>query len=153
MFTLPSYVEGSLTKKPFDLRDRDVLHVKRDDVAALEVAGPEGAYALARDERGEWVFTSPLKTRAGRWSVDGLLGTLESLRMESVAAETAADLKAYGLDKPVRTVTLGLPGGARKTLEIGSAAAEKKRHARVVGSPLVAVIPGGVVERPGQGDG
>ena len=66
--------ESSLDKKPFDLRDRDLLHVKRDDVKTLEVAGPEGAYALARDEKGEWAFTKPLVTRAGRWSVDGLLG-------------------------------------------------------------------------------
>ena len=65
-------------KKPFDLRDRDVLHVKRDAVRALEVSGPEGGYALARDDAGEWAFTQPLATQAGRWSVDGLLGSLET---------------------------------------------------------------------------
>jgi hypothetical protein len=153
VFTLPSYVEGSLAKKPFDLRDRDVLHVKRDDVTSLEVAGPEGAFALARDDRGEWVFTSPIRTRAGRWSVDGLLGTLESLRMDAVAAENAEDAKAYGLDKPSRTVTLGLPGGARKTLEIGSPAGEKKRHVRLAGSTQIAVIPDGVVDDLAKGMG
>ena len=86
VYLLPSWVEGSFDKKPFDLRDRDLLHVKRDDVRQLEVTGPEGGYALARTDAGEWAFTKPLATRAGRWAVDGLLGTVESLRMESVAA-------------------------------------------------------------------
>jgi UDP-N-acetylmuramyl pentapeptide synthase len=40
---------------------------------------------LAKDDTGEWAFVAPLKTRAGRWSVDGLVGTLESLRMDEVA--------------------------------------------------------------------
>jgi hypothetical protein len=126
VFTIPSYVEGSLNKKPFDLRDRDLLHVKRDAIKTLEIAGPEGDYALARDEKGEWAFTKPLQTRAGRWSVDSLLGTIENLRMESVAAEEAKDLKPFGLLKPARTVTLGLADGSRKALEIGSPAEAEK---------------------------
>lgn len=151
VFTLPAYLETSFTKKPFDLRDRSVLHVKRDAVKTLEATGPEGSYALARDDKGEWSFTGPVATRAGRWSVDGLLGTLEGLRMESIAAEEAQDLKAFGLDKPVRTVTLGLGEGGRKRLEIGSRAGENKHHAREAGSRLVAVIPGAVVDDLAKG--
>jgi hypothetical protein len=151
VFTVPAYVESSFSKKPFDLRDRDVLHVKRDAVRTLEVQGPEGAYALARDEKGEWAFTRPLKTRAGRWSVDGLLGTLEGLRMESIAAEDAADLKPFGLDKPARVVTLGLEGGQTRTLQIGSSPSEKAYHAREAGSRTVAVVPGAVVDDLAKG--
>jgi hypothetical protein len=109
------------------------------------VQGPEGAYALARDEKGDWAFTRPIQTRAGRWSVDGLLGTLEGLRMESVAAEQAKDLKAFGLDKPARVVTLGVTEGGTKTLQIGSSPGEKKYYAREAGTSLVAVVPGAVV--------
>ena len=153
VFTVPAYTESSFNKKPFDLRDRDVLHVKRDAVKTLEVQGPEGAYALARDEKGDWAFTRPLKTRAGRWSVDGLLGTLEGLRMESVVAEQAKDLKAFGLDNPARVVALGLADGGTKTLQIGSGAGEKKYHAREAGSGLVAVVPGAVVDDLAKGMG
>ena len=151
VFTVPAYVESSFAKKPFDLRDRDVLHVKRDAVRTLDVQGPEGAYALARDDKGEWSFTRPLKTRAGRWSVDGLLGTLEGLRMESIAAEDAQDLKPFGLDKPARAVTLGLEGGATRTLQIGSSPSEKKYHAREAASRMVAVVPGAVVDDLAKG--
>ncbi|MGD8895042.1 MAG: DUF4340 domain-containing protein [Acidobacteriota bacterium] len=148
IFVVASYVESSFEKKPFDLRDRDILHVKRGDVRALEVEGPEGDYSLARTDAGDWAFTKPLATRAGRWSVDGLLGTLENLRMESVAAEPAESLKPYGLDRPRRSVHLVLSDGTTRTLEIGSPAGEEdegKYYAREKGSSVVAVVPGAVV--------
>lgn len=161
IFLVPTWVEGTFDKKPFDLRDRDLLHVKRDDVRSFEVTGPEGSFALARTDAGEWAFTKPVATRAGRWSVDGLLGSVESLRMEQVAAEAATDVKAFGLDRPARTVSLVMKDGSTRTLEIGTPApdpaatpapspspgekAEKpkpaKYYARQAGTGLVAVVP------------
>jgi hypothetical protein len=153
VFTIPSYLETTFAKKPSDLRDRDLLHVKRDAVQTVAVTGPQGSYALARDERGEWAFTAPMATRAGRWSVDGLLGTLEGLRFDSVAAEQAADLKKFGLAPPARTVSLGLGDGGARKLEIGGKApeADHKYYAREAGGTLVAVIPGAVVDDLAKG--
>jgi hypothetical protein len=166
VYLVPQWVEGGFDKKPFDLRDRDLLHVKRDDVRQLEVTGPEGAYALARTDAGEWAVTKPVATRAGRWSVDGLLGTIENLRMESVAKDAATDVKEYGLDKPARTVSLVLKDGSIRTIEIGAGLPEPapspspspspspakkgekpappkptKYYARQAGTGLVAVVP------------
>ncbi len=152
VFTIASWQESSFNKKPFDLRDRDLLKVKRDAVKALEVSGPGEGYALEKSDKGEWGFTRPLKTLAGRWSVDGFLGTLESLKMESVAAEDVAkDQKKYGLDKPQRVVKLTLADGGYKILEIGSSPADKKYHAREASSSLVAVIPNAVVDDLAKG--
>jgi hypothetical protein len=142
VYLVPSWIEGSFDKKPFDLRDRDLLHVKRDDVRSIEVVGPEGGYALARTDAGEWAFTKPVATRAGRWSVDGLLGTIENLRMESVAADAATDVKPFGLSQPSRSVTLVLKDGAARTLEIGAAAPDP------AASPAPSPSPGGKAERP-----
>jgi hypothetical protein len=143
VFTVPSYLEGTFDKKPFDLRDRSVLHVKRDAIKTLEITGPEGAYSLARTAKGDWAFTAPIQSTAGRWSVDGLLGNLETLQMDSIVAEEAKDLKPYGLDKPARTVVIGLQDGGAKRLEIGSAAgaAKDKFYARDASRNLVAEIP------------
>jgi hypothetical protein len=170
VYLLPSWVEGSFDRKPFDLRDRDLLHVQREDVRQVEVAGPEGRWALARTDAGEWTFTRPVATRAGRWSVDGLLGTIESLRMEDVAAEEATDLRRFGLDRPARSVTLVLADGAARTLEIGAPApdspgppapspspGEKPRparyYARQAGSGLVAVVPAALADDLAKGMG
>jgi hypothetical protein len=178
VYLVPQWTEGTFDKKPFDLRDRDLLHVKRDDVRQLEVAGPEGGYALARTDAGEWAFTKPVATRAGRWSVDGLLGTVENLRMESVAAEAATDVKAYGLEKPARTVSLVLKDGSTRALEIGAAAPDPtatpsptptpspgkkgekpeppkptKYYARQAGAGLVAVVPATLADDLAKGMG
>jgi len=150
VFTVAAYQEGALSKKPFDLRDRDVLHFKQDAVASIDVTGPQGAYSLASDGT-HWTIVRPLNTRAGRWSVDGLVGALAGLRMESVAAESAEDLKPYGLDKPVRTVRVGLKDGSSRTLEIGSGAGEKLYHAREAGGRQVVVIPGAIVDDLAKG--
>ena len=61
VFTVPSFGVSALEKKPFDFRDRDLLHVKRDDVQTLEISGPEGSYALVKDDKGEWAFNKPLQ--------------------------------------------------------------------------------------------
>jgi hypothetical protein len=151
VFTIASFVESSLDKKAFDLRDRDFLKIKRDAVKTLAVVGPEGSYTLARDDKGEWAFKAPLATRAGRWAVDGLLGSIENLRMDSVAAEDAKDLKPFGLDKPARTVTMGLADGSSRTLEIGAATADKKYQVRQSGSAMVAVVPGALVDELAKG--
>jgi hypothetical protein len=151
VFTFAAYQTGSFEKKPFDLRDRNLLKVKRDAVQTLEITGPGESYALARNDQGEWAFTRPVASLAGRWSVDGLLGTLESLRMDAVAAEDAKDLKPYGLDKPVRTVTLGLAEGATRRLEIGSSPEQRKYHVREASSRLVAVIPAALVDDLAKG--
>ena len=153
VFTVPAWGASSLEKKPFDLRDRSLLHLKRDEVKTLEVRGEKESYTLSRDGGGEWSFTAPAATRAGRWSVDGLLGALEGLRMESIASEDARDLKPYGLDKPAWTVKLGLADGTTRTLEIGSSPAEKQYHAREASTRLVAVVPGAVVDDLGKGMG
>jgi len=146
VFTVPSSTKTTFEKKPFDLRDRDLLHVRRDAVKAVEVIGPEGNYSVAKGERDNWTLTQPVATAADRWGVDRLLGSLESLRMESVATEAAKDLKPFGLVKPARAVTLVLKDGNKKVLEIGSAAPDDKLYAREAGSPLVAVVAKTLVE-------
>ncbi len=176
IYLIPSWIESSFDKKPFDLRDRDILHVKRDDVRSMEVTGPEGGYALARTDAGDWAFTKPIATRAGRWAVDGLLGTIENLRMDSVAAEEAKDAKEigrFGLEKPSRSVTLVTKDGQAHTLEVGNGIAEpaaspspspspagkpekpkpSKYYVRRAGSGLVALVPATLVEDLAKGMG
>jgi hypothetical protein len=148
VYLVPQWVEGSFEKKPFDLRDRDLLHVKKDDVRSLEVAGPEGGYSLARTDAGEWAFTKPVATRAGRWAVDGLLGTVENLRMESVAAESATDLKAFGLDKPARTVSFVMKDGSTRSLQVGAPAPDPTATPSPTPSPSPSASPGKKGEKP-----
>jgi len=83
--------------------------------------------------------------------VDGLLGAIEGLRMESVAADEPKDLKTFGLAPPKRSVTLQLTTGVRRTLEIGGSPAEKKYHARDAAGGPVVVIASGLVDDLAKG--
>jgi hypothetical protein len=154
VFLIPAYLQGTLEKKPFDLRDRSVLHVKRDQVQRVDVGGPEGEYSLARSQGGEdWTVARPIETLAGRWAVDELLGQLESLNMDSVVEEEAKDLKPYGLDQPTRVLTLTLKDGGTRKLEIGNPTPEKKYHARDASSQRVVLIPPALVDDLAKGLG
>lgn len=148
---IPAYLQTNVEKKAFDLRDRSVLHAKADDVQRLDVTGPEGDYGLARGHGPDWTIVRPVSTLAGRWAVDGLLASLEALRMDSVVEEEAKDFKPYGLDQPSRTVTLSLKDGSTRRLEIGKETPDKKYHAREASSPRVSLIPGTVVEDLAKG--
>ncbi len=151
VFTIPATSESTFDKKAFDLRDRNVLHFKRDDVKAIAVRSPRGAYALARGDNGDWSFTRPIQTAAARWSVDSFVGTLESLRMDSVADENAGNLARFGLEPPEQTVTLTLTGGSQQVLGLGKATTDDKRYAREASSALVAVVPKVIAEDLGKG--
>ncbi len=142
--TVSVALEG--TKAPLVL----AVGAKTPDGGALYAKTPDRARVFTIGSHLE-ALTQPVATQAGRWSVDALLGSLESLRMDSVADESPKDLKPFGLDKPVRAVTLGLSDGTRKMLEIGAATADKKYNVRVSDRPLVAVIPGAVVDELAKG--
>lgn len=146
VFLIASWLGTNFEKKPFDFRDRDVLHLKGADVRTLEVSGPEGAYTLVKKDDGNWGFTAPLVTRAGRWAVDGLISALEGLRFDAVAADDAKDLKPFGLAKPARSVSVSLADGSQRRLEIGSETPEKKWHARDALKASVVVIPPALVD-------
>lgn len=154
LFTLSASAEATFAKKPFDLRDRRLVKLERDAVETVSVSGPGGGFALAR-AGDEWRVTEPVATLAGRWAVDGLVGTLESLRIDAVAAEQAspADLKRFGLAPAARSVTLGLGAAGSQTLEIGARTSEEegKYYARAAGSSLVGVIPPALVDDLAKG--
>ena len=130
VFTVPAYLESAFAKKPFDLRDRDLLHVKRDAVTTLDMTGPAGAYALARDGGRVGRSRAAGHTRPDAGRSTACWATLESLRMESVAAEvgrrpqdrSAWTARAHRHPRPGRRPT--------RTLEIGSRRRRKRSTTR-----------------------
>jgi len=66
----PSWVEGSFDKKPFDLRDRDLLHVKRTTSGRSRSRGPRAATPSPgrTPASGRSRSPSPPAPAAGRWT-------------------------------------------------------------------------------------
>ncbi len=151
LFTVGSTLENTLNKSAFDLRNRNVVRVKRDAIKSIDVQGkPKEGFKLMRGDKGgdEWKVTAPVATRAARWTVDSFIGLIESLRMESIANETATakDLAKYGLGAGSRRITLDMTEGAPVVLEIGKKSDSGPYYAREGSSNFVSLIGTGLID-------
>lgn len=145
VFLVPAYLDASLDKKPFDLRDKSVLKFTRTDVDAVEIAHDGRTLRLAKSG-ADWRLKNPLDARAEYGVVEGVIGRIESGRMSAITAEGGdLDLKAYGLDEPATTITIGA-GSASATLAIGKAADDGTVYARDLSRPLVFTIDKGIAD-------
>jgi hypothetical protein len=138
VFVIPSHVESSFDRKPFDLRDKKILTFDRDKVDRLEIT--HGDMKLELTKAGQdWNITAPVQARADFSAVESIVTRLQSAQMKSLPAEQGADLKKYGLDKPVATATVGL-GSTRATLAFGKAAEGGDVYAKDVTRPAVVTV-------------
>jgi hypothetical protein len=139
VFLIPSYHETSFNKKPFDLRDKRVLNVKRDEIDALEITG--GADVQLTRKGTDWSVTRPVQARADYSAVEGLLTRITGANMtklvEQVPSGTlpADALAKYGLDKPALTITIGA-GSSKASLAIGKEE-DGTLYARDLARPMV----------------
>ena len=140
LFLISSYLEDSLNKTTFALRDKSVLKFAREDVDSLAVEPLSGG-AMAFSKKGsDWRFSKPLDAKADFSAADGMVGRLAQARMKSVvAADGGADLKKYGLDKPELVATVGA-GSTRATLAIGGKVDDTSLYARDLSRPLIFTV-------------
>ena len=181
VFLLPSWVEGSFDKKPFDLRDRDLLHVKRDDVRQARGHGARGRLR-ARPRRLRRVGVHEA-ARDARRPVGGRRPARDAREpahgVRRLRDADAKEIERFGLDKPSRQVTLVTKDGQARTLEIGAGVPEPaaspspspspaakgakapkpeppkptKYYAREKTSGLVAVVPAALADDLAKGMG
>jgi hypothetical protein len=140
VFLIPSYLDRTFNKSPFDLRDKTILKIDRDKTDRLEIQSADHTVKLAR-QGGDWKIAAPVDARADFGAIEGILGRLNSAPMKSIASPNAdaAALKEYGLDKPDATVRVGA-GSAEAGLAIGKAAAEGTVYARDLSRPMVFTV-------------
>jgi hypothetical protein len=140
VFLIPAYVQSSFDRKPFDLRDKKILAFDRDKVDRLEIV--HGGVTLQLAKTGQdWNIIAPVRARADSSSIESIVTRLQSAQMKSLPAEEPADLKEYGLDKPVATATVGL-GSSRATLLFGKTAEGGDVYAKDVTRPAVVTVAG-----------
>ncbi len=140
LFLISAYVEDSLNKTTFALRDKSVLKFARENVDSLTLE-PLAGGALAFAKKGaDWRFTKPLDVKADFSAADGIVGRLSQSRMKSVVVSDAgSDLKKYGLDKPELVATVGA-GSTRATLAIGGKADDTSLYARDLSRPIIFTV-------------
>lgn len=141
---IPAFVESTFNRSTFDLRDKSVLTVNRDEVGAVAVATSSGTLRFEKAD-GEWKIAQPPAGRADFSAIEALVSRLTTLQMKSVAAPSVANAAQYGLDKPAATVTLG-SGSSQATLAIGKTAGEGAVFARDLAKPAVVTIDASLLD-------
>ena len=146
VFLISAYLEDSLNKTPFGLRDKTALKFERDTADSVSIDVP-GSPAVAFVKKGtDWRFSKPWDARADFGTVDGLVGKLFMAKMASIeTADGTADLKKYGLDKPQATVTLGA-GSTQARLALGGKKDDGNLYARDLSRPMVFTLDAALLE-------
>jgi hypothetical protein len=140
VFLVPSYVETTFNKSPFDLRDKTVLKIDRDKVDTMSIESTDHTIAVAR-QGSDWRLTAPVDARADFGAIEGLIGRLNTTQMKAIAANDADAnaLKEYGLDRPAATVHV-TSGSAQAGLAIGKSAGEGVVYAKDLSRPMVFTV-------------
>jgi hypothetical protein len=140
VFLVPSYVETTFNKSPFDLRDKTILKIDRDKVDAVAIETPDHTTRVAR-QGADWRLAAPVDARADFGTVEGLIGRLNTTQMKAIVSNDADAnaLKDFGLDKPAATVRV-TSGSATAGLAIGKSAGEGVVYARDLSRPLVFTV-------------
>jgi hypothetical protein len=146
VFLISAFLEGSLSKTPFNLRDKTILKFERDAADMLTVE-KTGSPALAFAKKGQdWRFSKPYEAKADSTLVDNLVSKLSQARMTSVVTDDGTkELTKYGLDKPAATATVGA-GSARASLIFGSKKDDGSVYARDASRPAVFTVEGALLD-------
>ena len=143
VFLVPAFNESSLNKKPFDLRDKRILTIKRDDIDSVDITGATDVQ-LARSGT-EWMVKRPVQARGDYSAIEGLITRISTANMTKTVEQpegggtlTPEVLAKYGLDKPLITVTVGA-GSAKAAVALGKEEAGAV-YARDLSRPMIFVV-------------
>ena len=146
-----NFVESTLNRTTFELRDRSILEFTGPDVTSFTVEQGGGTLRFAKAD-GNWRIVEPLAARADFGLVEALVGRLGSGEMVVVESESAADdaLAPFGLDAPRLTATVEVAGESH-TLLVGDENPETTVYARDAARGLVFTIDAALVDDLARG--
>ncbi len=145
------FVESTLNRTTFELRDRSILEFTGPDVASLTVEQAGDTLRFAKADN-EWSVVAPLAARADFGLVEAMIGRLGSGEMVAIESESAAEgaLEPFGLDTPRLTATVEV-GGESHTLLVGDENPASTVYARDAARDLVFTIDAALVDDLARG--
>lgn len=145
VFTVPSWLEQSLDRTTFQLRNKAIVTVDREAVDHVAIIGAPGTIELKKDG-SDWRLMQPLQARADGAEVSSLLTRLSSGQMQAIVADQPATLDVYGLHPPRTTVTATGGGKTLAQVFVGSPSGEAAVHMREASRPMVFTVDKALAE-------
>ncbi len=110
---------SGMNKTVNDLRDRDLMAFKLDDVRKLIIARDNGQ-ALEIDRDGQqWKIVKPAPYAADDMAVRMAIGVLVNAKAADFIADAPGNVTQYGLEKPHLTATVVLKNGEQQSMLFG----------------------------------
>ena len=145
------FVESTLNRTTFELRDRSILEFTGPDVTSFTVEQGDDTLRFAKAD-STWRVAEPLDARADFGLVEAMVGRLGSGEMVAIESEsTAGDaLEPFGLTRPRLVATVEV-GGESHTLLVGDENPETTVYARDAARELVFTIDAALVDDLARG--
>ncbi len=105
IFSIPTESIADFNPTLDALKDRALISFDRDTVIKITVTDGDKTYAFKK-KGDDWKMTEPGRKKVDAASIDLLLLEIEELSYSQVLADTKDDLKKWGLDEPLTTITL-----------------------------------------------
>jgi len=125
--SVPVELETNLKKSLFDLRDKRICPVEKDDIVKVSMLTGTTAYVLEKKGEDEWYFSDGVKASASR--VDLLTGTLRWGNFSEVVEESAESMESYrkyGFERPRLFLNLELKNGDKYSFIVGDVIRENE---------------------------
>jgi hypothetical protein len=114
-----SVFPSGMNKKVNDLRVRDLMSFKMDDVRKLIVTRDNGQTVELDLDGEKWKMVKPSPYPADDIQVRQALSTLVNAKASDFVADAPANVNQYGLEKPHLTATVVLNNGTQESLLFG----------------------------------
>jgi len=108
-------IKGGEKRKEAQAEADKVFRFKKEEIAEVFLR-PAGIHLKKEGE--SWVMTEPVQSAVDKWTVEGLLSSIEGVRHERVIEDKPPDYAVYGL-KPPRFEVEVAHGQKRDTLYLG----------------------------------
>lgn len=147
VFMLDSAFVNQLDKTVFDLRYKNLIDFKRDDIDRIEFAYPDSSMLCVRDQttRNVWVAVPQKRTVNGH-ELEAILFNMEKLKAEKLLAQALEDTSRYGLNPPRMRIRAWSGDGIVGDLSIGNAEGDLV-YARGSGNEFTCLVQKTIADR------
>ncbi|NDG26181.1 MAG: DUF4340 domain-containing protein [Proteobacteria bacterium] len=100
VFKVNRSLHSTFEKSLFELRNKKVLPLTKDEIKDVEIHNPTGSFLVNKEPSGKWFLAREgTPVDPNKWGK--VLSSLTELRATSVESETGDSLKTFGLHQPV----------------------------------------------------
>ena len=117
----------------------------RDDISSLSITR-SGQTVVVEEKDGKWTIVQPLTAQANQSSLDSLVSSLTSAKIERSLPASPEEIKSFGLEEPAVTVDIKLKSGESQTLKLGAKDfSGLSAYAQIGTSNEVSLVPAAVL--------